>query len=112
MGKVYRIGSIHGTTYVNTVREANAEKPGGEEPESVDCVDSAGECNRLNRMVDETERRLESVRYLLAELMEDCPSDILFNTKAGKAAFDYMAANPLPVVTCADRDGGRSYGTG
>lgn len=112
MAKVYRIGSIHGTTYVNTAKEANAEKPGGEEPESVDCVDSAGECNRLNRMVDETERRLDSVRYLLAELMECCPSEILFNTKAGKDAFDYMAANPLSAATSGDRDGGRSYGTG
>lgn len=112
MGKVYRIGSMFGTTYVNTAEEARSEKPGGEEPESVIRVDSAGECNRLNRMVDETERRLETVRYLLSELMEDCPSDIFLNTKSGKSAFNYMAANPLPVVTCSDRDGGRSYGTG
>jgi len=107
---VYRVGGIFGTEYFGTAREADRYKPGGEEPETFHRIDAAGECNRLNRMVDETERRLDSVRWLLAELLEVCDPQTVSGTEAGRKAQAYIVANPLPRADSSERDGGRSYG--
>ena len=111
MGKVYRVGGIYGTEYFDTAKEADCCKPGGEEPEEVVRLSAAGECNRLNRMVDETEERLHSVRYLLEELLMVCDPQTVADTEAGRKAQKYIVDNPLPPATSADRDGQRSYGT-
>jgi hypothetical protein len=110
MAKVYRVGSLYGTEYFNTVREADRCKPGGELPESVICVDAAGECNRLERYMEETERFSQKVRLLLEELRDVCPVEVTHNTEAGRRANKFIVENPLPPATSGDRDGQRSYG--
>ena len=112
MSKVYRVAGVDSVEYFNTAKETNRCKPGGDEPESVECFDAAAQCNLLDRTIDETERRLNRVRMLLAELIEVCPTAAVFSTRAGKNAFDYLQANPLPPATAGERDGGRSYGNG
>jgi hypothetical protein len=112
MGKVYRVGSHYGTEYFNTRREADRCKPGEEEPESFECVDAAGECNRLERMVDETESRLNQLSCMVRELLEVCPPETVDGTEIGRRAQRYCIDNPLPPATCATRDGQRSYGSG
>ncbi len=110
MGSVYRVGSIDIEEYFNTAREAGRFKPYDEEPESFVKVDAAAECNRLSRMVDETERRLVSVRLMLEELLGVCCPDTVDGTDIGRRVQRYLADNPLPLAGSADRDGGRSYG--
>ena len=114
MSHVYRIESIHGdgTEYVNTSREADQCRPGGELPESVTRVDAAGECNRLERYVRETERFAQSVRLLLEQLRDECSVEVITGTAIGRKVNQFLADNPLPAATAADRDGQRSYGGG
>jgi hypothetical protein len=106
MAKVYRVGSYHGTEYVSTLRDADRTKPGGEEPESVERVDAATECNALIESFDEEERRGNVARRLLEEVF-----DSRIVTQKLLAKIDaYFAANPMPPADAADRDGQRSYG--
>lgn len=108
---VYRVASLDEVHYFGTRREAERCKPYDEEPESLDRVDAAGECNRLNRMVDDAESRLARVRYMLAELLEACHPDTVADTRAGQEALRYITANPLPPADSAERDGGRGEGS-
>ncbi len=110
MGKVYRVGSLFGIEYFDTAKEADRCKPGGEQPEEVIRLSASGECNRLNRLVDEIEERLHSVRYLLEELLTVCDPQTVANTEAGRRAGKWITDNPLPPADSADRDGQRSYG--
>ena len=110
MGQVYRIGSVYGTQYCGTIKEADRCKPGGEEPETFLRLDAADECNRLNRMLDEAEARINRLRNLLASLLDVCDPLVVAETGAGRAAQRYVSENPLPPADCADRDGRRSYG--
>lgn len=107
----YRVAGIDDVQYFGTRREAERYKPGGEEPESVDRVDAAAECNRLERYVEEAERIRAVFRVVLEALLELCPTEIVYGTDTGKRAVKLLAEYPLPVATSADRDGGRSYGT-
>lgn len=111
MSKVYRVGSYYGTEYFGTVKAASSYKPGGEEPESVDCVDAAEECMRLMKDVDDAERSIRGLRMLLEDLVDVCPNEITVKTLAGQRASKFCKDNPLPPADAADRDGGRSYGT-
>ena len=108
MSKVYRVGSIHGTVYLNTAKEVDKCKPGCEEPESVDCVDAAEECNRLLKSEYDSEKALAHVRLLLLDLLNGCS----IGTPAHQRAMQYFEENPFPPSNAADRDGGRSYGLG
>jgi hypothetical protein len=110
MAKVYRIGSPYGTEYTNTAREADRVRPGGEEPESITRVDAAGECNRLDRMIDEAERTIRCLRMLLEDLRNVCPVEVTHKTDAGRRANKFISENPLPPADAADREGQRSYG--
>ena len=110
MPNVYRVGSIYGTTYFNTAREADRHKPGGEEPEEVIRLDAAGECNRLSRYLDVEEQMSERLRYLLYELAERCEPGILSGTDVGRQVQKMMRERPIATATAAERDGGRSYG--
>lgn len=110
MGHVYRVGSMYGTEYFNTAKETDRHKPGGEKPESVRRVDAARECNRLNRLLDETERELNRLRHMLRELLEECHPNGVAETEIGRRVQQYFNANPVSPATSADRDGQRSYG--
>jgi hypothetical protein len=112
MGNVYRVDSHYGTEYVNTAREAERCKPGGEEPESVVRVDAAAECNRLERYLEEAERRERSMRLMIEELRDVCPVEVIHGTGIGRQVNKFIANNPLPSADSADRDGQRSYGGG
>jgi hypothetical protein len=114
MGKVYRVSSVHGNgvEYFNTARDADRCKPGGEGPESVICADAAGECNRLERYCAEEEKLKWLFRYLLEELRDICPTDVIHGTEIGRRVNKVIADNPLPPADAANRDGQRSYGTG
>lgn len=107
---VYRVGSVHGSKYVNTSREAGQCRPGGEEPEIVDALDAAAECERLAKDVDDAERTIDGLRMLLADLVDVCPLDVIQTTEAGKRAARFIEKNPLPPATAAERDGCRGYG--
>lgn len=109
MSNVYRVGSMYGTVYFNTVREADRCKPGGEEPESVERLDAAEECNRLTQDAEAAERTINGLRMLLEDLLGVCPDDV-FETPSGQRARKFVEDNPLPPATGADRDGQRSYG--
>jgi hypothetical protein len=109
MSKVYRIGSMYGTEYVNTAKEANRCKPGGEEPESVERLDAAEECARLAKDVEDAERSINAVQMLLEDLCGVCPPDVLESTEAGKRASKFIKAHPLPPAGDGNRDGQRSY---
>lgn len=109
MGKVYLVTSLYGDEYFNTVREVNSHKPGGEEPESVDRLDAAKECNRLLGYADDMELKFWQARSLLDELVytaDPNSSGVVDRVTA------FLEANPLPPATAADRDGERSYGGG
>ena len=108
MAGVYRVGSLDVVEYFNTAREAERFKPYDEDPEEFVRLDAAGECNRLERALGETERCLEHVRRLLAELMEVCETD----TAEYRAALAHFTNMPLTPATAADRRGGGSYATG
>ncbi len=110
MSKVYRVGSVYGTTYFNTAKEADRDKPGGEEPESVQRLDAAEECNRLAKDVDEADRTIWALRTLLEDLVHACPSDVLRTTEAGRRASKFIKDHPLPSADSCERDGGRSFG--
>lgn len=112
MSKVYRIDSIYETVYVNTAREANRCKPGGEEPESVDCLDAATECNHLQEEIYSIERTVFALRMLLEELHDSLPRHILKELVAGQQLDKFITDNPLPPAGSADRDGQRSYSGG
>jgi len=107
---VYRVGSLYATEYFNTSKEAFRFKPGLEEPESLVRLDAAAECNKLDRMLDETETRLARLRYMVGEFLEVCPSDVIANTEAGRQIQRYCIDNPVASATCADRGGQQSYG--
>lgn len=87
-------------------------KPGGEEPEMVDKLDAAAECTRLNTLLDEQERKTHRIHHLLSELVDQFPDLPLLSRPTGRAAVKFLEDNPLPPATAADRDGGRSYGSG
>ena len=110
MANVYRVGSIYGTEYFNTAKDADKHKPGGEEPESFVRVDAAAECNRLERYVEDAERFSSRLRLLLEELRDACPAEVIHGTEVGRRVNKVIAENPLPPATSADRDGQRSYG--
>jgi hypothetical protein len=110
VGKVYRVGSVHGTEYCNTAREADRCRPGGEFPESVICLGAAGECNRQERHIVEAERTINRLRILLRDLVSECSWDTIYKTEAGRAAKKFVQEHPLPPEDAADRDGQRSYG--
>lgn len=110
MGKVYRVGSLYGTSYFNTLKEANQHKPGGEEPETFDQFDAAEECNRLAKDVSDAERTIHGLRMLLEDLVAACPEDLLATSPSGQRANKFVTDNPLPPADAADRDGQRSYG--
>lgn len=111
MSKVYRVASIYGIEYCNTAREADRCKPGGESPESVTCVDAAGECNRMEREYQQLEQMYDKVRYMLEELRDVCcPVEAMFKTEIGRQVQSFIKENPLPPATDANRDGQRSYG--
>lgn len=110
MSTVYRVGSHHATAYFNTAKDAARYKPGGEEPESVDRLDAADECNDLLTRVEQSERLWNSARLLLEGLLDVCPSGVIHGTEAGRRASKFIADNPLPAADSSDRDGGRSYG--
>lgn len=111
MAFVWRVGSYHGTEYFNTAREAGRCKPGCEEPESFSRVDGAAECNRLEIYIENAERTSNRLRLMLRDLLGICPVETVHGTEAGRNALEYLAKNPLPPATAADRDGQRSYGT-
>ena len=78
MGKVYQVSSVNETVYFDTAKEAKRHKyiwGGGEADEiemrEVACLSAAGECNRLSRIVGETESELYKVRYDLTKLLDD-----------------------------------------
>lgn len=110
MAKVHRVGSVNAVVYFNTAREADRKKPGGEEPESVTRVDAAAECNRLERYVEEAERRTALLRFLLEELRDVCPVEVIHGTEIGRRVNKLIANDPLPPADSAHRDGQRSYG--
>lgn len=112
MSNVYRVGSLYKTEYFNAAKEANRCRPGGEEPESVECVDAAAECNRLERSTEKIEQFGNSARLLLEELRDICPDDVINETEIGRRVSRFLEENPMPPATSADRDGQRSYGTG
>lgn len=112
MGKVYYVGSIYKEVYFNTAKDCRRCKPGGEEPESVEVLDAAEECNRLMQDVRDAERTITSLRMLLEELRDVCSMDLLEGIFAGRRVCKFIADNPLPPADSADRDGGRSYGGG
>lgn len=107
MGNVYRVGSMHGTEYFATAREADRCRPGGEEPESVTRLNAATECGRLRDEAERQENLFWAARSLLDELAAWVPS---MPDGLARRIDAFLTANPLPAVTCADRDGQRSYG--
>lgn len=109
MSKVYRVGSLYGTTYHNTAREAARKKPGGEEPESVDRLDAAAECDRLHALAGEWESLFGEARVILIDLVDALGSDARL-LEPGRRAAAFVASHPLPPATAGDRDGQRSYG--
>lgn len=109
MSNVYRVGSMYGTNYFNTAKEAVRCKPCGEEPESVERLDAAEECTRLHKSCNDMESDAVTLRRLLRCLTDVCSDDVLA-TDDGKAALAYLAKNPAPPADAANRDGGRSYG--
>jgi predicted transcriptional regulator len=110
MGNVYRVGSLYGTEYFNTAKDANRFKSGDEHPESIIRLDAAGECNRLERYTEEAERATRTVRWLLEELRNVCPTEIIHETEIGRRVNKFIAENPLPPADSCDREGERSYG--
>ncbi len=110
MSKVYLVDSLYETVYFNTVKEAGRYKPGNEEPESVERLDAAEECNRLLRDVDDGARTIRALRMLLEDLVNVGHSSDLQGTQAWKRVVKFVEENPLPPADSADRDGQRSYG--
>ena len=90
MGNVYRVGSIYGSVYLNTWKEADRCKPGGEEPESVERLDAAEECTRLMKDADDAERTINHLRMLLEDLWDVCPLKMIETTVAGRRANKFI----------------------
>lgn len=110
MAKVYRVGSLYGTAYFNTFKEASRCKPGGEEPETFECPDAAAECNELLKREYDAEQTVDTLRMLLANLVDVCTNETIRTTDAGRRALKFLDDHPLPPVSSDSRDGGRSYG--
>jgi hypothetical protein len=109
MASVYLVDSIYGSTYVNTSKEANRLRPGGEHPDAIVKKDAAEECNDLFLALAEANDKITSLRYLLNGVCESIPAEVLQKSEAGRLALKYAQENPLPPADAADRDGGRSY---
>ena len=110
MANVYRVSSIDETNYFNTSKEALRCKPYGDEPEEFVRLDAAAECNRLNRMVDQMERSVANMRYLLQELIGVCDPETVAGTDIGRRVQKLIADNPPPPATASDRHSGGGYG--
>ena len=111
MNRIYRVGSVHGTVYCGTKKEVRTTKLGGEEPDSIEAVDAAHECNWLLDDIEAKEKEILQLRRIVAGLISEsggCPS--CESSEAYREAFAYMKLHPLPPATASDRDGGRSYG--
>lgn len=107
---VYRVGSLYGTHYFNTVREANKCRPGGEEPESVDKINAAEECARLDGEIEAADKTISGLRLLLHDLVDSYPNGLPMSSEAWRRVVRFVNENPLPPADSADRDGQHSYG--
>lgn len=110
MSNIYRVDSLYGIEYFGTSKEADRSRPYGEQPESVQRLNAADECNRLREEADDIERDMNTARLLLAELLDVCPNEIIEQTAAGRNASKFIDEHPMTAATCAERDGDRSYG--
>ena len=89
----------------NTAREADRHKPGGEEPESVVCVDAAAECNWLMEEIEKLEATKNTMRNLLENILDSGLACHLYDS-----VVKVLADNPRSPADSSDRDGQRSYG--
>lgn len=111
MGSVYRVGSVYGTTYHNTAKEADRQRPGGEQPESVDRLDAAGECSLLFAEAVRQEERYFAARLMLQDVCDCFLAEDDEDRRTMEAALKFLRDNPAPAADSAERDGGgRSYG--
>ena len=81
MGQVYRLGGVYGTEYFNSKKAASRCKPGNEEPESFERVDASSECNRLIKLLEETDDRFSRMRCLVEELLDICEAETVSGTE-------------------------------
>lgn len=110
MSRVYEAASIYETVYFNTAKEAFRYRAGGDElPESIRRCDAAEECNRLMKLIDDTETMYDQSRLLLQELYEISPSSTCASS-IGLRVGKFIESHPMAAATAADNDGGRSYG--
>src|SRR5262245_55709130 len=79
------------TEYFNTRREADRAFRCREEPERIEDVDPADECNRYARMIGVVEQRALDALYHLKELVAVAPLDLLNDTVEGREVLRYLS---------------------
>lgn len=74
------------TEYFNTRAEAVRDWRSQDEPERIEALDAAEQCNGLTRMVKDLDDMLIETRVALKGLVAVCPDDILKETTEGRRA--------------------------
>jgi hypothetical protein len=90
MAKVYLIEDANHATFYGTKREARDSQRRAEEPERIQTIDAAQQCNGMLGTIREMENQIIDLTISLKGIINVAPMDLLKETREGKEALDLM----------------------